>query len=333
MFSMTVIAGLETTVGENAVVIGLDRLDVNGEILIAECIRHIASDPTYSLSSCFRFLEEKGLDRLKLKLGRKIEFSQKNNSAIAHTGVKNDAHDQVSKLLLDPKEFLKQDSFLADLLFPLGCPRELKREFIEAYRKSFNLDLRLLARFIPEVKRIFDINLAKRNEFDFKFFKIAYWDVNYNPELSEYLFAKLFGEDKQPKLFDVTYTGAALPRQYYAKGCGRTHALEYMRKRLGTQEGTFFYPAESQIENKVCLEEAIDIVKGAITHAGEKNDFCKGCDYLVLTKERMTTYFSDEKGTYEIDLLDLIDRRIKSIRDEIEQLASIRKRYLDQRPS
>lgn len=323
---MTVIVGLEASVNDNkAVVIGSDRLCVNGELLIVESIRHIATDPVYSLSSCFRFIQERGLDKVKLKFGRKIQISEENKAILAHTGETNQAHEQVSGLLLNPKKFLEQDSLLFELMLPLGSPKDIRQEFLESYKCTFNLDLRLLTRFIPEVKRIFDIHIAKRRELDFEFFKIAYFDRNYHPVLSEYLYTKLF--DGSPKLFDIACTGAVTPRQYYAKGCGAKNALKYLRRRLGTTEVTYLYPAESQIERKVSLTEAIDIVKGAIEHTNEREEFCKGMDYVIFMRDGIEPHFSDEEKTYEIDLPSLINRRIKTLRDETQQLRNIKREY------
>lgn len=184
---MTVIVGLETTVGEKAIVLGADRLGVNGDLLVAECIRNIAEDSVYSLESCFEFLKEKGLDRVKLKAGRKIKVSKENNSALTQTGGKNKANEQIEMLLLNPKEFLKNDSLLMEMLFPMGGPENILHEYLKSYKKAFNLASRLKLPFFPEVRRIFDIHTAKRRDLNFGPFKIAYWDRNYHPVLSEYL--------------------------------------------------------------------------------------------------------------------------------------------------
>lgn len=326
---MTVIVGLETNVGEKAVVIGSDKLSLNGEPLIVECIRYIEKDPVYGLDSCFRFLEEKGLDKVMLKSGRKIEISEDNERALAHTGKDNEAHKQVSNLLLSPGEFLKNDSLLTELLFPLGYPKDLLEQHLKEYRTSFNLDLRLAAQQIPEVRRIFDIHIARLRVLDFKFFKIAYWDRNYHPVLSEYLFAKLF--DKEPKLFDIALTGAVTPRQYFAKGCGAEYALEHMRDKLGTNKGTYFYATETEVKKAIDLEEAVKIAKGAVEYANEKSEFCKGFDYVILRREGIETHFSDKQESYEIDIIGVIDKRIKNREEEISQLKSIKDRYSQKR--
>lgn len=68
---MTVIVGLETNkTKEKAVVLGTDRLHLNGEPLIADSLIAISSDSIYNLEDCFRFLQERRLDKVKLSLGR-----------------------------------------------------------------------------------------------------------------------------------------------------------------------------------------------------------------------------------------------------------------------
>jgi len=324
---MTVIVGLETNDKEKAVVIGTDRMVINGELLITQFLRYIESDCPSDVNSCFKFLRKRGVDKVKFELGRKIEISEKRKIMLSHTGVKNDSHEQVRKLLLEPEEFLKQDSFLMELLFPLGCPKEQRDLILESYKELFNLDHRLSVRYIPEIRRIFDLSAVRFHDINCGFFRIAYWDRNYNVGLSEYLFAKLFGDKDLPTLFDVALTGSVMPRQYCAKGCGAKYALEYMRKRLGTQEGKFFYSTESKIEKSICSEEAVDIVKGAINYTNKRSDFCDGLDYAILTRDRIEENFSNEEKTHEIDLVSLIDRRLKNLKIESQQLKRIRQKY------
>lgn len=125
-------------------------------------------------------------------------------------------------------------------------------------------------------------------------------------------------------MFDIALTGAVTPRQYFAKGCGAGYALEYMRNRLGTSSLQFLYPAETKIKRDINLEEAVRIIKGAVEYANHCSDFCKGFDYIVLRKEGVETHFSDEEFSYEIGLIQLIERRMANLRCEIGQLRKIK---------
>lgn len=324
---MTVIVGLETTVGEKAVVIGSDKLQVTKESSWLHCLRLIETSPDFDLSPYFNFLEERGRDKVTMNSTRKIKISPDRMAALTHTGSDNKAHEQISEFLLDTTNFLKNTPFLTPLFFPLGYPEDeaILKKYIEMYKSSFDLDRSLFAEHIAEIRRIFDIHTARLNVKDTPLGIIVNWDRNYSPVLSEYLFAKVF--QGTPRLFEITATGAVVPRQYFAKGSGQGYALNHMRDRLGTCDASFFCQRESKIEKEVDLEEVVEIVKGAIEYACYYSPFCRGFDYVILREEGIEPYFSDEEFSCEISIPELIDNRMGKLNREVEQLKRIKHKY------
>ena len=326
-FLMTVIVGLETNVGGKAVVIGSDRLQLTQEHAWVKCLGLIEKSKSFDLSPYFSLLKKTGRDKVIMSSKRKINISPDEGTLLAHTGVDNKANEQVNEFLLDTKRFLKNSPLLTALFFPIGCPRDdsVLESYLQMYKSSFSLERSLFAGFIPEVRRIFDIHTAGLNVRETPFGILANWDRNYNPVLSEYLFAKLL--DGAPGLFEITATGAVAKRQYFANGAGGMYALEHMRERLGTQDVSLFHPAESKIEKSIGLKDAVEIVSGAVGYACYCNNFCRGFDYVVLRKEGVESHFSDEEFSCELSVSDLIDRRIKRSVREVEQLRRIKNKY------
>jgi len=327
---MTVIVGLEASAGdEKIVVIGADRLNVNGDLSTAQFLRYVNCENPNNLSFGFDFLEKTGMDKIKLKFGPKIKVSKNRDALLAHTGVNNEANQQVSKLLLNPEDFLKQDAFLMELLSPFKIDPKITQEILSDYRSSFDLKRSLGKGYVPEIRRIFDMAVAKEHKLRSPLFRLSWWDRNYNAALSEYLFSSGFNFDDKSRilLLDISLTGALTRRQYYAKGYGGKYALEYMRDRLGTRQLGFFHDSESLIERDISLDEAVDIVTNAINFANKKSDFCRGLDYAIITSKGIDTHFSNEQGEYEISLMELINRRTSNLRTEINQLKTIKQRY------
>jgi len=325
---MTVIAGLETTVGEKAVVIGSDKLQTTQEHAWVKCLSLIEKSPDFDLSPYFDFLEETERDKVVLSSTQKIKLSLDSQRVLTHTGVDNKAHEQICEFLLETDRFLQNIPLLTALFFPIGHPIDetLLKKYIELYRTSFDFDRNMVAEHIPEVRRIFDIHAAGLNVKDTPLGVISKWDRNYNPVLSEYLFAKEL--QGVPRLFEITTTGAVVYRQYFANGAGGQYALEHLRSMLGTFDASLFCPTESRIKREVDLDEAVRIVRGAIEYADYCNPFCRGFDYVILRKEGVEPHFSDEEFSHELSILDLIEnRRQRSIR-EAEQLQRIKCKYL-----
>lgn len=318
---MTVIVGLETNVGEKAVVMGSDKLAVHNDALLRGCIAYLAANPDYSTSNIFDFLEKKGRDKIRLNYERKIQVSD-NYGILTHTGSCEESHNQISRLLLKTGDFLGDESLLKELLFPLGYTEELAGKYLGVYKKDFSLDRRLERKQIPEIRRIFDIHTAKLRKYEAGPLSIALWDRNYHPVLSEYLFAKLFQEE--PKLFEITVTGAVTPRQYFANGCGKIYAFEHMRHCLETSSFNFFYDSETEVKKDIDLETAVKVVKGAIEYASYCSPFCKGFDYAVLTKDKIETHFSEETFSYELDVVELIDRRLNGLKSEQKSIGVVK---------
>ena len=104
---MTVIVGLETTVGEKAVVLASDRLQALKEHSWLGCLGLIEKSPDFDLSLYFEFLEKYKRDKSTLNSTRKIQVSPDNQRALVHTGTANKAHEQICELLLDADRFLK----------------------------------------------------------------------------------------------------------------------------------------------------------------------------------------------------------------------------------
>ncbi len=322
---MTVIVGLEAAC-EKGVVIGADRASVNGIKNLAEHIKYLGKRKE-DLPYFLEFLKINNIDKVILKPCRKIEVSKDEKSLIAHTGINNEALKRAVSLLLNPDEFLQDTDFLKRLLFPFSIPEELQGETLRSYLSSFNLKQRILDTYIPEIRRIFDLAAVEEHELRFNEFRRAYWDRNYNPAFSEFLFSTLFGEDDKatPMLLDVSLTGAVYRREYWANGSGQSYALDYMRKRLKTSPG--FFGDESKIKRAVSIDEAVDIVKGAVEYANKRNQFCKGLDYAIATPDGVETHFSDEDITAEIDLRQLISTRISELRREQRLLKKAETRY------
>ncbi|MFA5173654.1 MAG: hypothetical protein WC438_00545 [Candidatus Pacearchaeota archaeon] len=327
---MTVIVGLEAVAnGEKAVVIGADRLQVNGHLATSQFLRYLQSKNPNNLSYCFKFLKESKMDKIKMGFGRKIKVSRDKDALLAHTGVDNDANKQICKFLLNNPRFLNQDEFLTKLLFPFDLPTELIKDGTNHYKSTYDLVNTLKKGYIPEVRRIFDMAVATKHEVNTSILRFAWWDRNYNAELSEYLFSKTFNikGNSTPLLLDIALTGALTQRQYYAKGCGGIYALEYMRKRLGTDEFKFFHSMESSLDRTIKLDEAIDIVTGAVNYANEKSPFCKGLDYAILASKGVDLHFSNDKAIYEINLINLMNERIETLQKEISELGIIKNSY------
>lgn len=330
---MTVIAGLETTVGEKAVVLASDRLQILPASTWVQCLGLIEKSPDFDLTPYFKMLEEQNRDRCILTSSRKIEISPDNQRALAHTGIDNQSNRQISELLLETDRFLKNTPFLTTLFFPLGFPKEeqLLEAYLKLYKSSFNLDRSLSEEHIPEIRRIFDIHTAGLNVREFPLLGVvANWDRNYNPVLSEYLFVKYFRG--KPCLFEITATGAVVPRQYYAKGSGGNYALFHLRDRLGTHDASFFCQRESGIEREIDLEEAKSIVREAIEYACYHAHSCSGFEYVILRKSGVEPHFSEEEFSYEINIPEMIDERIKRLTGEVKQLKRIKAKYLGRTP-
>lgn len=323
---MTVIVGLEYQEG---LVLGADRLQVKGDLYLSQFLRYTQTENPNYLSFAFKFLQEKGLDKIKFSLGSKIHLSKNQDSVLMHTGTNNDTNKQIYKFLLNPDEFLQDDSFLLQMLFPFEIDPKIAGQVLDDYKNSFNLEKRLKQGYVPEIRRIFDLAVAKKHEVDSEMFKLAWWDRNYHTALSEYLFAKRFQSPESQKiiLLDIFLTGALTRRQYYAKGCGGEFALEYMRKRLGTSGFRFIHDSESQIKQAVEKNEAIDIVTNAVKYTNEKSEFCQGLDYAIITPSGIETHFTNNQEGYEIGINSLIDKRINSLKKEITQLKKIKTEY------
>jgi hypothetical protein len=326
---MTVIVGLETTAGKKAVVLGSDRAQITKEVYWMHCLGLLDHSSDFDLAPFFDMLERNKKDKCIIGSTSKIDVSPDNQSALVNTGVLNKAHEQISELLLNTDHFLKNTPLLTELLFPMGRLKDeaLLQKYLDLYRSSFSLDRNLALGFVPEIRRIFDIHTAGLDVRTLPIFgSIANWDRNYHPVLSEYLFVKRF--NGVPSLFEITVTGAAIQRQYYANGCGRNYALSHLRDRLGTCDVSLLYPAESKIKRKVGLEEAIGLVRGAVEYANESvAPFCKGFDYVILTKEGIESHFSDETFSYELNIPQLIERRIRVLNREIKQIRQVRSKY------
>lgn len=62
-------------------------------------------------------------------------------------------------------------------------------------------------------------------------------------------------------------------------------------------------------------------------YSNEKSDFCGGLDYVVLTKEGIETHFGNKKEFHEINLIELIDKRIKQLSQRIDGLRNLKESY------
>jgi hypothetical protein len=323
---MTVIIGLEANC-EDAVVLGADRFCPVGDFNMVDALSYLETPGLIkvSLSEILDFLRSKGLDKIKATLGRKIEVAEDKKSALAHTGFSNKADAKVRDLLLRSGLFLEDEAFLRELLFPIPIPDEEARRAVKNYREKFDLRERIRRGYSPEIRRIFDLTAVRRFELD-PVSGLAYWDRNYNPNLSEYLFAILLrnGEKEKPSLLDISAVGTMYHRPYFANGCGGSYALQYIREQLGTSE---ILGNETNTKKRISTKDAVEIVQGAVEYAVKNNSFCRGFDYAILTPEGVENHFSEEKGEYEIDIGVLIDKRRAFLREELKRLGVARRLY------
>lgn len=325
---MTIIAGLTANEGKRGIVIGSDRARCRGNLEIATYLKRFEEDRTVRLSDFIHFLKNNNIDKVKLTLERKIEISKDKSSVLAHTGSINGYDARINQLLLDTRGFLSDEGFVKEMLFPIDQLEEAHEQIFQSYKSSFSLKERIKNGYSPEIRRISDIQVVQKNEINFPSKRISYWDRNYNANLSEYLFVTSWGNNDvlTPVLLDINPTGTIFYCDYCAKGAGETYALEYLRDALGT--GNPLISGENRIEKPVTLEEAVNMIKGAIKYANEKSLVCKGLDYVVITETGIEEHFSDEQGTYEIDLAALIKSKLKGLRKETRILEKARKEYI-----
>ena len=324
---MTVIAGVASNYGKKGVVIGSDRLVSSGDFNIAEYIRYLELDDIFGVSDFIEYLKKINLDKIKITLRRKIQISKDKQSVLTGTGAINETNKKATQLLLHPKTFLKDNSFLKKMLFPFELPEGVQKKALNHFKSTFDLAKRIREAYSPEIRRIADIQVVQRHEIDVPGFKKSYWDRDYNPRLSEHIMATFMKHkgEQVPLLLDISNTGTIHRCEYYANGAGQEYALEYMRERLGT--GKPLITGENQVRKQVTLEEAENVVKEAISHANEKSLLCRGLDYVILTEKGIETHFSDERGEYEINLIALINSRLKNINQEVIYLKKAKKEY------
>ena len=334
LFFMTVIVGVRANKGKDAVVIASDRQQLGNQPLVDAAINYLQYQSDYPITSVLDYLSKIGWDKLEFKLGRKISVSDDRRSALAHTGVENDASRVINNLLLNPPKFLKDDSFLVKLFFPLlpffqGLSDDERTAFLEKYKGSFDLKERLIKGYIPEIRRIFDFFAVPQHTIDIpQRSPFYYWDRNYNPAFSEFLFAMRLDDNGKviPGLFDISLTGVATVCTYSTNGAGGDYASSYLKRKLQIRDK---FPIDiGEPKRRISQEDAVKIAIGAVEYANNHSPFCKGLDYVIITPEGIETHFSDETGTFKLDLREIIQQRIKAKRRDLRTLARVLKSIL-----
>ncbi|MBW2967693.1 hypothetical protein KY362_04350 [Candidatus Woesearchaeota archaeon] len=325
---MTVIVGVESNKGTPGVVIGADRATVNGNLDIASYFGAFSAG-SVNLSVLIGLLKEKGMERLNMYHDTKLAVSHERDTIIAHTGTFNEAHVRACSLLGDPASFLEDREFLNQLLFPLPVPGDTRKSAIGDYCSSFNLPDRIAHGHIPEIRRIFDFFAVTCHSIEGLDFDWVRWDRNYNAEFSEYLCTMplQFGGPKIYWLLEVAITGTVRRREYFANGCGGEFAMEYLRANLGTMQ--LFGSDESKVRCDVTIDDAVDLVRGAVEYANDKSLFCSGFDYAILTPDGVETHFDDSGSEFSIPLTKMIDRRLARLDAECRNLKSARAAFED----
>lgn len=330
---MTVIAGLTTNIGEPAVVIGADKGHVIHqkddciELLLSILDKNSLKIP---LPFILEFLHDTGIDKVTFGMGRKIYISNKNISALAQTGFNDPTAAKARKVLLQPEEFLKDEELLRLILRPIPTSADNTEEYFKTYRQEFDLNARIIRMYVPEIRRIFEIDSVKSKSLK-PWFNFMLYDRNFNPTFSEYIYAKVMdtGEGINPILFYVSPTGTIHRVGYTTNGSGGDDALIYMRKRLGTRSNHF--GGETDIEIKIDIPKAVDIVAGAINYANKHHIECKGLEYVIVTNNAVETHFSDEQRTYKVGVRKIIDSEIKKQERLLKALHKVRELYIKQK--
>ncbi len=323
---MTVIVGVRTNVGENAVVLAADKLSVHGKDDLPELVLALEESSRLPLSTVLEDIQRWGIDRITLKSTRKIRVN--NGRALAHTGSTGKTDSKITQFLLDTEAFLQDDACLTELLVHAPLPEELVQKILEGYRANFDFQKRLGEYYLPEVRLLFDRAAVTKEELSEGSRKLAYWNRNYNTALSEYLFVAPFLESL--RLFDLAITGRMDFQEYSANGCGRTEAYTYLRQELGTHRTIF--GGESKVEREISIEDAVALATGAVQYTTSRNPFCRGLDYVIVRKEGIEEHFSDEHIDETVFLPTLIAEKIEKLHREIDRLALARDLYTSHTP-
>ncbi|MBR9676684.1 hypothetical protein GOV04_00910 [Candidatus Woesearchaeota archaeon] len=327
---MTVIVGVETNTEPRAVVIGTDRLQIQGYSSIAGILQYLVyDDADFGIDDILWFAKKHGFDKAKTSLGRKLQISHGLPAILAQTGTDNESHKKISQLLLCPKDFLADDEYLKKLFFPVETPdEETMKRLINDYRSSFDLPQRLSDQLVPELKRMVDLQVVQKKDFSVGQNSYTLWDRNFNTELCEYLYGLVMrpGGIAQPQLGEVSVTGTIHRAEYSANGAGKNFALEHLREKFGTQSP--IDDIESFVNRPITLDEAVEAVRGAILHANEKSIFCEGLDFAILTVDGVRTYFDDVQKDGAIDLAQLLEQKISRLKNHTKRLEKAKEEYL-----
>jgi len=326
---MTVIAGLATNIGEPAVVIGADRgyIISTEEECIGELLNSLEERPIrVPFSFTMDFLRKRGVDTIEFGMNRKIYISKNGMSTLAHTGINNPTNKNAKKIILEPEEFLQDDELIKKILRPILVSIDNSEELLRAYKQEFSLRERIHQTYIPEIRRLFEIDRVKSTSME-PLSKLVLYEKEFHKVESEYIYATIIelNNESVPMLFDVSPTGAIFRSIYTTNGSGGIDALKCMRKSLGTGPG--ICGGESKIEIEVDTSRAVEIVTNAIKYSNARHSECKGLEYVILTKNGLETHFSDEQKSFTVYIEKIIKERIKRLNREIKSLNRIQGLY------
>ncbi len=320
---MTVIVGINTSDEDGNIVIASDRASVFGDGDLA--MRFLGNREFitfHGLPTMIEYAKKLGMDKVKLKLSRKIDISEDESTIVAHTGTCNETHRKYLDILLRKGEFLQDEEFLKKLLFPLNISGDTSK-LLEEYKFEFDLNERMRKGYIPEIRRISDLQVVNSDTVDFSGFNFTFYDRNFNSDLSWYLLATRENVKESPLLAEVSPTGRISSVNCHSLGCGSKYAMEYLKHELGAER----YADGVHLVGGISLDKAVKLATEAVQYANQKDRLCHGLDYVVLNKHGLRTFFSDEEREFEVGLVDLIEDRITALDSELSSLRELKSGY------
>jgi len=197
------------------------------------------------------------------------------------------------------------------MLFPFKFPDKAVKKLTKFYKNSFKLEKIIKSFYSPEIRRISDLQVVHKKEYNMFNSKMLLYDRNFNTGLSEFLLATIFkfNASSQPVLLDVSATGDINWTKYCINGCGREAAMQYLKG--------------VDITADLSTDELVDIIKGVINYTNKNNIFCDGIDYAILTKDGAETHFSNEEKSFKISIHSLLEKFSEQLKQDLEVLEEL----------
>lgn len=357
---MTIIVGVESTVKPYSAVIAADTMAVDGysKHFLTESIGLIGTDSAERDDMLLSELEKGVLIRTSHKI--QISPSRDSVLGFAGTHEQDDIlFEEVKQFLFEGVGYLQRKygssvdplkgetnrliDMLTDFAYhrsetqePTGflMDREILQKMLQQYTKNFSLVERLLSGFIPEIPRITAVKgrldvVYGTNPSDNHLFHHP-WNIN-----GAYLFSTTV---EAPVNVDITanqdgqvieerclvfpimpWGSCRRTRPFTAIGSGSKHAIKYLKNELDLV-GDREYSKKETAGLEISTDRAVQLATGAVRAACENNIHCDGLDYVILNKDGVEEYFSEEKTEAAFDMQSAIKATISDFEQQLKQL-------------